>query len=439
MKYRTSAKYLHTISALLLLAGALFGQNSEIDSLQGLISRGSQDSLQVDALNELSRIHFGTDLEISMEMAVKAVELGSDIGYKNGIAYGLKNIGIVHYLRGDFVEAVTTWQNSLEVFRELGNDVGIANILSNIGVVYYDEGDYSKALEYYLQSLKEAEKIKDTLRIITALGNIGATYIDRQATHEQALEYSKRVIKLSDEVRELTPEIQRVKANAANSMGEVYLTRSLPDSALMFFQIALDAKQNAEGRIFTLVSIGNAYRQKGEPELALANIDEALQLARELNLAPNEAHALAVKAQILSSLDRDDKAIETFKEAIQIAKSINALKRLEKCYRGLKWIYEEDGNYDSAYKYQKMHLEVKDSIYNSDTERLLSNQMFDFQIQKKQDEINLQKKDLEIAALDIRKQKVINGLVGAGMLSVAVFLFHCTFTKEKNRQGEGTK
>lgn len=438
MKYLHSQSFVLIALAIQVFAGSLFCQNNEIDSLENYISSISNDSLKVDALNSLSVSYTSTDLEKTISTAQNAATLAREINYRRGLGYALKNTGLGYYYLGDYVEAVTIWQEALKIFERIEDKVGVANILSNIGAIYFTEGDYQKALEYLLQSLKVAEETKDTLRMITALGNIGAAYNDRDATHEKALEYSKRALELAEAVKNPSFQINNAKATSAVNIGEVYLNRKESEEALKYYNKALETMEEPDGRIFVMVSIAKAYRQMGNHEEAMAILKDALKLSQEYNLVLNESYAVLTMAQVYADLGQKDKAIGYHKMAVKKSEEINAIKELEDAYLGLQRLYSEMEDFDSAYKYQAKLLDIKQKIYNSETESLLSNQMFDFQIQKKQDEINLKNKDLEIAALDIRKQKVINGLVGAGMLSVAVFLFIALsqkrrISKEKQR------
>ena len=438
MKLNKLQNWIFTIGGIVLMYGPVYSATNPVDSLNDYIASRPNDSIKVDALLELSAVYFGSNLDSARYYAEQAVRLGRRVEYLNGIGYGLKNIGITHFYQGNYVDAVTVWQEAQAVFDSINNAAGVANMLSNIGAVYSTEGDYSKALEFHLKSLKVAEKANDSLRIITALVNIGAAYNDRDATHAHAIKYSQRALNMAEAVKDRTPQINDAIATSAVNIGEVYMASDTAELAVKYFKKALEAMEDQDGRIFVMVSMSKAYRLENNLDSAFTILEEALDLARELELPLNEAYALTEYAKTYDAIGLPDQAIEYYRQAASLSREMNALKKLEDSYGGLYRLYASKDVYDSAYTYQHLYMVIKDSIYNAETEKTLSRQMFNFQIEKKQDEINLQKKDLEIAALDIRKQKVINGLVGAGMLSVAAFLFIALsqkrrITKEKNR------
>ncbi len=423
------------LSILVLISVHFSGnaQSNEIDSLQNYIRNLPEDSIKVDKMLELSSIYFGSAPAKAIIVANNAKRLAIKLGYHKGVAYALKNVGIAYYYQGETVEALTSWQKSLAVFDSINFQVGVANILSNIGAIHYNEGGYSKALDYYLRSLKVSEEIKDTLRIVTALTNIGAVYVDKKATQNQALEYSLKALELS----ELIDQKDAI-ATASVNIGEIYLEQNDDKQALLYFQKSQDAMERTDGAVYVMISISKVYTKRKEYDKALQKINEALEIADQLNAKPNKSHALYEKAVIYGHLKDYPTSVKFYRAVIALAKEINELKDLQKAYAGLQGTYAQTGRYDSAYKYQTLMVAAKDSLFNIETQRLLANQLFNFQIEKKQNEINLLKKDQELQTLDIEKQKIIRNLVIAGFVSVIIFLFIAVLqkrniSKEKDR------
>ncbi len=404
-----------------------FGQEAgKMDSLSALIDNTGEDTLKVDYMLELSQMYFNVAPTQAINIAMKAGKLGRETGYLKGVAYALKTIGIAHYYQGDYVESLSAWQKSLAVFDSINDQVGVANILSNIGAIYYNEGDYSNALDYYLRSLKVSEEIGDTLRIVTALINIGAVYNDKPATHDKSLEYSLRALELS----ELSGEMDAIATSSVN-IGEIYLYRKEDEKALQYFEKSLEAMKGTDGTVYTMVSISKVYARRGEFDKALEYLNEALQIADQLNAVPNKVHAMVALAETYLLMGKKDLARKYFKDSEKLALQIKSIIDLQNTYIGLRSIYERSGQFDSAYKYQQLLMNVKDTLYDIESDKLLSNQLFNFQIEKKQNEINLLMKDQELKELDIRKQKIIRNLVIAGFISVIIFLLVVILQKKR--------
>ncbi|WP_417610071.1 adenylate/guanylate cyclase domain-containing protein [Owenweeksia hongkongensis] len=419
-------RHLLPILLILLLNLSVSAQGNEIDSLQAHVRTLPEDTLKVTKMLELSSVYFSSAPEKAIIVAENAKKLAHKIGYRKGTAYALKNVGIAYYYQGEYVDALSSWQKSLSVFDSINDRIGVANIQSNIGAIYYNEGEYNRALDYYLKSLKVSEELKDTLRIVTALTNIGAVYIDKSATLDKALEYLSRALELSEKIG-----ASDAIANSSLNIGIVYFTRKNYDLALEYYTRSLNAMQGTDGTVFTMIEIGKVYTKQGEYSKALKTLDEALETADLLNAKPNKTTALVAKAEVYFDLKDYRKAINLYREAIILAKETNYLKFLELSYLGLGQAYFASNRYDSAYKYQTLMVNVKDSLYNIETQKLLSNQLFNFQIEKKQNEINLLKKDQELQSLDLEKQKVVRNLVIAGFVSVIIFLLVAILQKRK--------
>lgn len=417
IKISNKLKLVSVVLVFVFLNGATLPGQSPIDSLKTLINSAADDSNKVNQLLELSQAYLGSNPEEAVAIGRKANNLGIQVNYLKGSAYALKYIGIAYYYQGNYIEALEAWQEALLVFDSINDKTGVANILSNIGAIYYNEGDYNNALNHYLRSLSASEELKDTLRILTALSNIGAVYNDNSLTHDKSLTYSLRALELSEKI-----QAKDAIATSSVNIGEIYLERKDYDKALAYFEKSLEAMEAADGKVYTMVSVAKVYTKKGDFETAFKYLDEALVIAQKLNALPNQAHIYVAMASTYLQMSKIDKSLQAYRKAASIARSLNSLKDLEKTYAGMKGIYSQQGRYDSAYKYQSLLTVVEDSLYNIEVDKLLSNQMFNFQIEKKQNEINLLKANDELKDQDIVKQKTIRNLVIAGFFSVIIFL-----------------
>ncbi|HEV2831968.1 MAG TPA: tetratricopeptide repeat protein, partial [Hanamia sp.] len=142
----------------------------------------SKDTALVNSLIKESSTHFNDDRGQALNLATQAKALAEKINYPAGVAYSLKNIGIVYYFDGKYLEALDNYNQSLKIFQDIKDNVGIANLYSNIGSIYYNQADYAKALENHLLSLQYAELTNNKLRILTALNNVGTVYYIKPAT-----------------------------------------------------------------------------------------------------------------------------------------------------------------------------------------------------------------------------------------------------------------
>jgi len=128
-------------------------------------------------------------------------------------------------------------------------------------------------------------------------------------------------------------------------------------------------------------------------------------------------------ALVYSEINEIPKALEAYKKAEVIAKEIAANYELEKIYKGLALEYVHANNYPDAYKYQSLLTAIKDTLYNAETDKKLARLQFNFEIQKKQTEIDLLKRDKSLKDLDLKRQTTVRNSLIAVLSLVILTLF----------------
>jgi adenylate cyclase len=96
-----------------------FSQNKQTDSLKALLANGKEDTARVNTLLALSGKLFRIDPEATITYSVEAKELAEKLDYKSGLAYALKTIGMGHYFKGEYVDVLIYWQQSLNTFESI--------------------------------------------------------------------------------------------------------------------------------------------------------------------------------------------------------------------------------------------------------------------------------------------------------------------------------
>ena len=408
----------------LILYGSGHAQTREADSLKSLLKSAKEDTTRVNSLIALSGTLLRSNSGEALRYANEAKTLADKLGFRKGQAYALKSIGMGYYFQGNYIETLLYWQQSLETFQSVGDKLGIANMLNNLGAVNFNEGDDEKAIDFYLESLRVSEEIGDKLRIATALVNIGAVYFNKKGTHDRALQYYLKALPLSEELG----DHDAIGTSAVN-MGEIYLERGDDKSALFYFEKALNAYRKSEnGNVpYALNNIGKVYAKRREFLKAIGYQTEAYQLAEKLNARLEMSQSLLGLAETYRQQGDNPSAISSYIRAQDIAKSIGANYELKDAYEGLAGLYEKVSDYRNAYKYQTLFTGIKDTLYNAEMDKRIQAVTLNFDLEKKQGEIDLLTKDKALQELDIRRQKIIRnavGVTGILLLLMAIGLFN---------------
>lgn len=403
--------------ALLILGWLVFSSQSpgqsNIDSLKTVISRAQDDSTKVDQLLQLSKGLLDVSPLDAILYANQAHDLAEKLNYRKGAGYALKNKGLGYQRQGKYLEALENWQESLKVFESINFQQGQANILQNLGTIYFDQADDEKALEYFLKALKVAEQIADTLRIAENLANIGAIYGKKKATYDNAIEYDLKALAFNERLGN-ADAVGTISVN----VGEIYFDKGDDTTALKFYQKSLKAYEGSANTPYALNHIGLVYKKRKDYDRAIQIHDQAYKMAEKLDAKLDLAQSLLYLGDVYREKKEFNRAIETYEHALTAAKQINANVELKDIYRGLSQVYYGVSDYGNAFRYQTMMIDIKDTLYNIETDRKLGTLVFNFEIQKKEGEINLLTKDKTVKDLQIKRQKFAKNSFMVGLLLV---------------------
>ena len=395
-----------------------FSQTHEIDSLKNLLGQLPEDSIRVDVLNEISYSLFTTEPENAIEYGRNAQELAEKINYKKGLAYALKNMGLGFYMQGDFLEVLDYWNNSLKVFQSTGDLLGEANMLNNLGAIYYNQGDDVKAIDLYLQSLSVSEKIKDTLRIATALINIGGVYYNKAPTYDKALEYFLKALPLGESLKD-----NGVIGTTSLNLGDLYFQSGNDSLALVYFGMSKKAWSGTSREPNPLSKIGKVYAKRGEFDKAIKVQQQAIDIANDFDAKLELTNGLLALANTYELQGKKKLSLETYQKAKTSAAEIGLDYQLKDAYEGIANAYANLSDFMNAYRYQKLLLQIKDTLFNNETDEKIKGLQFSYEIDKKQGEIDLLTADKALQEAKMEKQRLAKNAFLAGLILILIIAF----------------
>ena len=116
---------------------------------------------------------------------------------------------------------------------------------------------------------------------------------------------------------------------------------------------------------------------------------------------------------------------------------IRANNELKDLYQQMAMAYERSSDYKNAFKYQFLFSDIKDTLYNIEADKKLGSLQFDFDLQKKQGEINLLTKDKALNESQLKRQKLAKNAFAGGLLLVfmiAILIFRNYRAKVKTNK-----
>jgi signal transduction histidine kinase len=363
---------------LLMFSINLFTQ-TKIDSLETQLKIVTKNE-KIDILNELSQLYYEISPQKTIEYSNRALELSQQSNYKEGEAQALKNIGTGNYYQSNYDIALEYYFKSLEIFKELEDKEGASTILNNIGIIYWKLYDFEKALEIYNESLKVMKEFDNKEGIARALNNIGLIHMTLQ-NYDKALEYFLQSLNIVQEVGN-----KNIIAYCLNNIGIIYWYLENYDKSLEYYL-----------RSYTInKEIDNKYGIAG----SLKNI-----------------------GGIYVKLEEYDNSIIYYKESLKLAKEIEAKDLIQNIYVAFSELYSVKNDYEKALEYFTLYAAVKDSIFTKESSERIAEMQTKYETEKKEQENEILKKDIEIQRLKINKQQNLRNL----LIVISVFILFLAF------------
>jgi class 3 adenylate cyclase len=198
---------------------------------------------------------------------------------------------------------------------------------------------------------------------------------------------------------------------------------------LIYFEKALEAyKASENGNVpYALNNIGKVYAIRRDFARAIEYQREAFQLAENQNAKLEMSQSLLGLASTYDMKGDFGSAINSYLKAKDIALEIGANYELKFAYEGLAALYQKVSDFENAYKYQTLFSSIKDTLYNAEMDKRLQALTLNFDLEKKQGEVDLLTKDKALQELDLQRQKAIRNaasITGILLLLLAIGLFN---------------
>jgi adenylate cyclase len=399
------------------------------DSLKKILLAAKEDSFKVRILLQLSSYFLDSSTEQAKNYGTQALELAHRLDYAPGVALALKNIGIAFYYQGNTPSALEYYNHSLHVYDSIGDLESKARMLNNLGTVYYSTGTDDKALNSYFQSLDVAEKIGDNDGIATAYSNIANVYLNKRATTDKALDFFLKALNLSEKTGDKT-----IIGGSSVNLGEIYRGLNKYDSAIFYYSKSMKAFANTINMPVPMRGIALVYTKKAEFENAIHFARLSYHMASEFDSKLAMTQSMTTLGDIYFQKGDYREALNSYREADSLAAIIHAYKELDDAYAGLAATYSRMGDYNNAYKYQKLFSNIADTLNNQTLSDKLASLQQNFEIQTRQNQINLLTKDKKLQELDLRSQKIQKAFIFAAL----VLIFFIAFVIYRNNR-EKTK
>ncbi len=209
----------------------------------------------------------------------KALLISEELGTAYEKAILLNELGILNGMKGDYMSSLEYFKRSLKLFETLDNSTSIVKLLNNIGQILWQQGDLDQALEYYLRGQKFSEKLGQMKLSTVLLLNIGLI-IEGRGDLDSAMDYYKRSLNNFEELNCLDE-----KAICLNNMGRLQQVKGELDLALDYYEKSLAILEELDNKHEIAIcdsNIGLLYQLKGDHMEAASYLTKTLIIQEEL-------------------------------------------------------------------------------------------------------------------------------------------------------------
>jgi len=361
-----------------------FGQYSAkaIDSLKREYLQATRDSSRLQLTYNLALGYRFSNIDSSLLYTDVSIGYAEKLHLQDLLAQLLSLKGATVLEIGKIPESLQLQFEAMKISEELKDSRTKAYIVNRIGNAYMELGDYRKANEYYFLSMDLAQQNGDPIYF-----------------------------------------------NELSNIGNIYELLNMPDSALYYQQIVLEAYSRYKGGTPAemMFRLGNAYKQKGDTLKALEYYRKGIAKAKEMNDIRNLTMNNLFLAKLYREMNVPDSSLKYAYNALESGKSVSFRKGIYETSVLLSEMFNEKQKYDSAFKYLSGATVEKDSLTGTKRFRELQLILLNEKEQQRKNEAE------RVAVQNRQKQYAL--LAGLGIfLIIASILYRNNKQKQKTNK-----
>lgn len=291
------------------------------------------------------------DFQKAVDITQKALLLLINDPYNKNVALG--NLALFHQNLGNYDSALSYYYR---IKLDTNRRIDIARNKFNMSSLLERSGQLDSALKFATEAYKLFATVDHKYGQAATLNGIASIYA-RRAKYNMSHEHLDRAIEICTSIN-----LKTVLTTLYVNKGEYYSRQNLTDKANNSFLEALKLAKETGRKI----TIGEVYLGLGANSDKMENFEEAIKYyesAVEVFEETGEILKVCMSKRRAgySYMNMGDVkgSILLFREALFLAKNLD---NLEKVSYGLSEAYELDNQWDSAYKYAKKTLDLRDSL-----------------------------------------------------------------------------
>ncbi|MEZ4772570.1 MAG: tetratricopeptide repeat protein [Bacteroidia bacterium] len=304
----------------------------------------------------------------------------------------LRNLGNNAGRSNDLSKAIGYYEQGVMIMRELGNKSEEAALYNMMGYACTVMGNYPKALEYSQIALKLMEADENKIGVADCCNRISDIYLSLE-DFPQALVYIEKSYILWEEMGEGTQQ-----SDLLYRKGYLYRLKEDYPMALQFLQESYTLKKTIGQAVSPqhFYDLGFCYGKLERQDSAELYFQNALLSARETNSSLDKAKSLIGLANIHFQQGDTETAIAELNEASELATVSGNKEQEMEAAELLYLIYKSRNNTGKALYYHETYRNLQDSLFNEKNVRQVGRLEASYEFEKEKQELAFeQEKELE--------------------------------------------
>lgn len=344
-----------------MAASVVFGQHeyTRIDSLNARLKIDVEDTTRISIRLQLAEEYFETDLTaafINIEEAIR-LAIQSNDKYRLGLAYKLKGR---YYAKSEvFKDALENYFFAEHIFRQLNRKAELGGLLSEIGIIYGQVGSHFEALTCFNEALNIRLDAKDTVGLASVQNNLGNVYLQLEK-FDRARECYLKSLEI-----QLWMQDEQMISRLCTNLGLLALEMDDLEGAHTYFIRSLNIEES-NGRVNKLAdcytNLAVTFTRKEQFDSAEYFFDKAKIINHDLNNQYNTLHTTISLAEFFNAKGDYQESYRIAKQTYKDSKALNLLAPQSLSLYNLYIACQGLNRFEEALKFHELFVEIKDSI-----------------------------------------------------------------------------
>lgn len=325
----------------------------------------------IDSVNSIPYEFIVSNTRRSIRIFTGNIAAADSIGYSEGKAKALSNLGLAQYIGGNYDKSTESYLKAIDIYEGLGDYKSLAELYGEYGY-QLKRRDMKKASQYMLTGISIARKEKTGELILAKLLDNYGVLKEMQSDPDSAMYYYRKALSIKKERKD---------------------TLGIPYSLNKIAGLKILQKKFSGAFEYLRESDGYRLKEKGDY---------------------GRAENLSLYADLYAARRITDSAIAYYEKCLSVSKKLGYKFLIQYSYRNLTDLYKKKNEFGKALENFTNYVTYKDSVSNYETNSLIAQLEIDYETARKDKLIAENEHEIEQ-----KNQQIYLALLSLALISLA--------------------